>query len=203
MSTVTDSRILSLAFTVLLTLGFFAPQTLTAQSSSMDRHAEVGRLEAVDDRTDRIVTALPLPSDEAVYRSYDTDFDTNVVGLGEVMAVEDIPENAVDNVVVVTFVPGEDRSLAKSLYFPDETEVLESTGIIERIDRDESVLVITSPEGEERFDLGIGPGATIDSNEGLLSASDLQVGQQVSVYHAEPTEISPAAIEEAFVVFVH
>lgn len=200
MFTHTKARAIWLGFIVFLLAALLAPQVGLAQASANVEHAEIGRLEALDLHGNRVVTALPVEEgNTTVYRSYDSNFDTNVFGLGDVMEVEGIPQAAMDNVVVVTFVPGEDRPLATSLYFPDEQEVAESHGTVEEVPGEGGVLVVSTDGVEEEFDLAVGPGARIDSNEGLLAPSDLVVGQEVTVYHGD----EGLDVEEAMVVFVH
>lgn len=200
MFTHTKARAIWLGFIVFLLAALLAPQVGLAQASATVEHAEIGRLEAIDLNSDRVVTALPVQEgDVTVYRSYDTNFDTNISGLGDVMGVGSIPQTALDNVVVVTFVPGQDRALATSLYFPDEREVAETHGVVEEVRREGNVLVVSTDEVVEEFDVGVGPGARIDSNEGLLAPSDLEVGQEVTVYHGD----EGLDVEEAMVVFVH
>lgn len=198
---------LAMGFAVL----FAGSRPLTAQeggegpSAPAMEHAEIGTLEAMGLHNDRIVVALPTedPTAEPIYRTFVTDFDTDVDGLGAVMRVGEIPQAATDNVVVVSFVRGEERPRATRLYFPDEQTVRIAHGTIESIDGEGETFVLTTPEGrQERYDVGVGPGAPIDSNEGLLSFSDLRVGQEVTVYHAE-TPGTPGAAQETLVVFRH
>lgn len=115
------------------------------------------------------------------------------------MEVGNIPQATMDNVVVVTFVPGEDRPLATSLYFPDEQKVAETHGVVEEAPGEDNLLVVSTDQAEEEFALDIGPGASIDSNEGVLAPSDLQAGHEVTVYHAD----EGIDVEEAFVVYLH
>lgn len=200
MFTHTKARAISLGFIVFLLLALLAPQIGVAQASATVEHAEIGRLEAIDLHGDRIVTALPIEEGNmTVYRSFDSNFDTNIFGLGDVMEVGGIPPAAMDNIVVVTFVPGEDRPLATSLYFPDEQAVAETHGIVEEVPGEDGVLVVSTDEVEEEFALDVGPGARIDSNQGILAPSDLEVGREVTVYHGD----EGLRVEEALVIFVH
>lgn len=183
---------------LLMTLMASAAGTLplsaqTGHTSAVTLHAEVGKLESVvstDANAYEITTSIPAQSHTgvSVNRTYETNYTTLVEGLGSVMDVGEIPQSANGSIVVVDFVEGDQGPLAKRIHFTGDREILATRGTIKSIDREDHVLVLQDPRGEEKqMRLDFGYGATIDSKQGLLAPSDLKAGQEATVYYSEPT----------------
>lgn len=153
-----------------------------ARTSATVERAEVGKLVAVGGHTNRIVV-LPQGMVGA-YQLYDTNEKTSVQGLGAITQVNRVPQDYVGSVVVVTYV-GNESLMASGLKFTEDRQIRTARGAIESLDRTRRMLVLRSSEGQDRrFNLGSSAGAVIDGGHGLLEFSDLQVGQEVTVYFA-------------------
>ncbi len=203
MNRVWNRRTLFVGLTTILA-GTAATLPLSAQSqgeggASMSesgaQHAEIGTLEAVGYHNDRVVIEYPheaqypgtrVPS----YRSFATRPSTLVEGLGSISDVEDIPATATGQIVVVTFTPGNERPMADRITFPAATRIRATHGTVESVDPASHEMTIEDTNGkEQRFALDQGFGVQIDSNDGLLDVSDLQKGQDVTVYYARPESV--------------
>jgi len=170
----------------LLFAGAFPVSAQQSEGGAMPRpveHAELGLLEAVGQYSHRIVLALPgeTSADRKAYQSYETNEETLVEGMGSIMQVNDELSEDVDHVVVVTYVDRGEHFLAKRINFAADDVIRETHGTIQDLNRDDRTMVVKNADGTERMDLGSGAGAVIDGNRGLLSISDLRVGQQVTV----------------------
>lgn len=146
-------------------------------------HAELGLLEAVGQYSHRIVIALPgeTMATSKGYQSYDTNGETLVEGMGSMMEVNDALSEHVDQPVIVTYVDRGEHFLAKRINFTADRMIRETHGTIQSLDHDRHTMVIKNADGTRTIDLDSDAGAVIDSNQGLLSTSDLRVGQQVTV----------------------
>lgn len=146
-------------------------------------HAELGLLEAVGTYSHRIIIALPgeTMAGGKDYQSYDTNGQTMVEGMGAMMQVTDDLSENLNHVVVVTYVDRGEHFLAKRVGFAADAMIRETHGAIQSVDAHARRIVIKNADGIQRMSLGSGPGAVIDSDQGLLSISDLRVGQQVTV----------------------
>lgn len=199
----------SLAIVVVGVLPLSAQEGSPGRGSAVVEHAEIGRLEAMGRHNDRIVIGRPpdnRPYGDDVHWSFATDSRTRIQGLGDVMNVDEIPQDAMGSVAIVTFVPGGDQGpVARRVYFPVGEEIRVTHGRITGIDREDHVLFLETPGGsEERFNIGLGPGATIDSNRGLLSASDLRAGQEITIYHSHRGgPVFDAGVAAGYLVFVY
>lgn len=161
-----------------------------AGMAAMDRadHAEIGTIEAIGSSTNRVAIALPSWSrdlGERATRVFDTNDLTAVEGLGSMRDVAGLREH-VGGVVVIRYVRGGDRPLAKEITFVGPGEIRETHGYLTDIKPKEGRLALRNPAGlEERMLLGDIDRTPIDTGRGLVTLSDLRMGDDVTVYFLE------------------
>ena len=183
----------SLLGAVVVVMGAWSAPAYGQDRADMLR-AELGTLTSIEPVGDHhlVTTTIPGPNDEPVRRTYQADETTLVEGLGGILSVDEITSaRSVGSIVVVTFRQDGQEAIAENIRFTGDDDILVTQGTV--IEVADETLVLEAESARQRMDLDFGRGATIASDEGILTSDDLSAGDEVTVYYSD--RVDPTVVE--------